>query len=115
MEEQPSDCQLDALLAAGPCPARLSPLEPATSSRFFEAYRSGDRKKNPGGMGGFPLSQASSAAGRQICEDRARRNGDTFLVEGHQPDIGFGLLEAEVYMTVISYKCQPSDLIGFGR
>ena len=54
-------------------------LEPATSSRFFDAYRSGNREKNPSGMGGFPLSQASSAVGKEICEDRARRMGDTIL------------------------------------
>jgi creatinine amidohydrolase len=54
-------------------------LEPAVSSRFFEAYRTGNREKNPSGMGGFPLGQASSAVGKQICEDRARRMGDTIL------------------------------------
>ncbi|HEU4389641.1 MAG TPA: creatininase family protein [Blastocatellia bacterium] len=53
--------------------------EPATSSRFFDAYRSGNREKNPTGMGGFPLGQASSAAGKEICEDRARRMADTIL------------------------------------
>jgi creatinine amidohydrolase len=54
-------------------------LRAAGSSRFFDAYRSGDRERNPEGMGGFPLTKASAAAGRMICEDRGRRIGETIF------------------------------------
>ena len=49
------------------------------SSRFLEVLRSGDRTKNPSGIGGFPFEKASSAVGKRIVDYRTSRIGDTIL------------------------------------
>jgi len=54
-------------------------LPEAPSSRFFEAIGSGDRTKNPSGMGGLPLARASAAAGKTIADYRTRRIGDAIM------------------------------------
>ncbi len=54
-------------------------LSSAPSSRFFEAYKTGDRTRNPTGMGGFPLARATAAAGEALCDYRTRKIGDTIL------------------------------------
>ncbi len=51
----------------------------APSAQFFDAYRSGDRRMNPGGMGGFPLQNASAEAGRQIAQFRAALMGEAII------------------------------------
>jgi creatinine amidohydrolase/Fe(II)-dependent formamide hydrolase-like protein len=56
-------------------------LDVAPSSRFFEAYRTGDRFGNPGGMGGFPLDKASPRTGKAITEYRTVALGDRILRE----------------------------------
>jgi creatinine amidohydrolase len=46
------------------------------SSRFLEAVTSGDRTKNPSGMGGLPFDKASAAVGKRIADYRTQRIGD---------------------------------------
>jgi creatinine amidohydrolase len=48
-------------------------LPEAPSSRFFEAVASGDRTKNPGGMGGLPFDKASASVGKTIAENRTQQ------------------------------------------
>jgi creatinine amidohydrolase len=45
----------------------------AISSRFIEASDTGDRSKDPSGVGGFPTAKASAAIGQQIAEYRVGR------------------------------------------
>jgi creatinine amidohydrolase len=54
-------------------------LPEAPSSRFFEAVGTGNRTKNPSGMGGLPLARASAAAGKKIADYRTRRIGDAIM------------------------------------
>jgi len=54
-------------------------LPEAPSSRFFEAIGTGDRTKNPSGMGGLPLARASAAAGKTIADYRTTRIGDAIM------------------------------------
>jgi creatinine amidohydrolase len=51
-------------------------LPEAPSSRFFEAITTGDRTKNPSGMGGLPFDKASATVGQRIADYRTRRIGD---------------------------------------
>ena len=56
---------------------RLIPEAP--SSRFFAAVESGDRAKNPSGIGGLPLARSSAAVGKTIAEYRTRLIGEAIL------------------------------------
>lgn len=49
------------------------------SSRFFEAVFSGDRTKNPSGIGGFPFYKASAAIGKRIVDYRTPLIGAAIL------------------------------------
>jgi creatinine amidohydrolase/Fe(II)-dependent formamide hydrolase-like protein len=49
------------------------------SSAFLEVLRTGDRSKNPSGIGGFPFDKASAAVGKQIVEYKTARIGETIL------------------------------------
>jgi hypothetical protein len=51
----------------------------APSSRFFAAAESGDRAKNPSGIGGLPLARSSAAVGKTIAEYRTRLIGEAIL------------------------------------
>jgi creatinine amidohydrolase len=55
-------------------------LPEAPSSRFFEAITTGDRTKNPNGMGGLPFDKASAAVGKRIADCRTHRIGDAIKV-----------------------------------
>jgi hypothetical protein len=59
--------------------AKFQELPESPSSRFFAAYVEGDRDKNPDGMGGFPFSRASAAAGKEIADFRARSIADIII------------------------------------
>jgi creatinine amidohydrolase len=59
--------------------AEFQKLPESPSSRFFAAYVEGDRDKNPDGIGGFPFSQASAAAGKEIADFRARSIADIII------------------------------------
>jgi creatinine amidohydrolase len=49
------------------------------SSAFLEVLRTGDRLKNPSGIGGFPFDKASASVGKQIVEYKTARVGETML------------------------------------
>ena len=49
------------------------------SSVFLEVLRTGDRSKNPSGIGGFPFDKASAGVGKQIVEYKTARVGETIL------------------------------------
>jgi creatinine amidohydrolase len=54
-------------------------LPQSPSSLFLEVLRSGDRSKNPTGIGGFPFDKASAAVGKQIVDYKTARIGNTIL------------------------------------
>jgi len=49
------------------------------SSSFLEVLRSGDRTKNPSGIGGFPFDKASATVGKKIVDYKTARIGETIL------------------------------------
>jgi creatinine amidohydrolase len=54
-------------------------LPHAPSSGFIQAIMSGDRGKNPSGMGGFPTDKASAETGRRIAAYRTELIGKAIL------------------------------------
>jgi creatinine amidohydrolase/Fe(II)-dependent formamide hydrolase-like protein len=54
-------------------------LPQSPSSRFFEVLSSGDRTKNPSGIGGFPFDKTSAEVGKQIVDYKTARLGETVL------------------------------------
>lgn len=54
-------------------------LPHASSPTFIQAIMSGDREKNPSGIGGFPTHKASGEIGKRIAAYRTKLIGDAIL------------------------------------
>ena len=51
----------------------------APASAFFNAGRTGDRTRNPSGIGGFPVTRASAATGKVIADYLTQLIGDSII------------------------------------
>lgn len=60
------------------------------SSAFFAAVNSGDRAKNPSGMGGFPMTKASASVGKSLLDYRTTLMGDAIARVLAQPSPAVG-------------------------
>lgn len=54
-------------------------LPQSPSSRFLEVFSSGDRARNPSGIGGFPFDKASAEVCKQIVAYKTARISETIL------------------------------------